>query len=103
MSNQLEGLLIMLTICTLSLIIDWWYENKKHDFYKWDKDEPPLEIPVYDDHPTPNGAGWFYLKVKEFPVPFWLWGDDENHIKTLCKQKGYAHLEWMKRDFPPFL
>ena len=78
-------------------------ENKKHDFYKWDKDEPPFEIPVYDDHPTPNGAGWFYLKVKEFPVPFWLWGDDENHIKTLCKQKGYAHLEWMKRDFPPFL
>ena len=62
-----------------------------------------LEIPVYDDHPTPNGAGWFYLKVKEFPVPFRLWGDDENHIKTLCKQKGYAHLEWMKRDFPPFL
>ena len=70
-------------------------ENKKHDFYKWDKDAPPLEIPVYDDHPTPNGAGWFYLKVKEFHVPLWLWGDDENHITTLCKQKGYAHLEWM--------
>ena len=52
---------------------------------------------------TPNGAGWFYLKVKEFPVPFWLWGDDEEHIKALCKQKGYAHLEWMKRDIPPFI
>ena len=32
MSNQLEGLLIMLTICTLSLIIDWWYGELKTRF-----------------------------------------------------------------------
>ena len=49
----------------------------------------------YEDTPQ-----WFHIKAKDVSmdktITFWLWGDSEQHIRELLKQKSYKDIEWIK-------
>jgi len=49
----------------------------------------------YEDTPQ-----WFQIRAKDVSmdktITFWLWGDSEQHIRELLKQKSYKDIEWIK-------
>ncbi|OUW62754.1 MAG: hypothetical protein CBD58_01240 [bacterium TMED198] len=56
---------------------------------------------------------WFHIRARATDIfmpdgkviTFWLYGDSEQHIRELLKQKSYKDIEWIKPvgDTLPFV
>jgi len=58
----------------------------------------------FDYGDSEDNPQWFHIKARAMDIfkpngkviTFWLWGDSEQHIRELAKEKNYKDIEWIK-------
>ena len=69
-----------------------------------------LDNPFWGEDNEPT---WYHIKARCMDIykpngkvlTFWLWGNNESHIKELLIRNNneYKDIEWIRKETPPFI